>query len=124
MPDTLAADLIGLSHAVFVLFVVGGQALILAGWALAWEWPRNAAFRMSHLGAIVTVVTIDLAGFVCPLTVWEFSLRGRATEDASFIAYWLDQLLYFSGPGWVFTSAYLAFAGLVVLSYRLYPPKP
>ena len=32
----LWADVIGVLHALFVLFVVGGQGLIVAGWGLGW----------------------------------------------------------------------------------------
>ena len=46
------ADLVLAVHTVFILFVVGGQTLILAGWALGWSWPRHRWFRLLHLLAI------------------------------------------------------------------------
>jgi len=51
----LLADVILVVHFAFVLFVVGGFALILAGAALGWAWIRNPAFRYAHLAAIVFV---------------------------------------------------------------------
>ena len=43
------ADLIGVVHTLFLLFVVVGQVLILAGWGLGLAWTRNRAFRYVHL---------------------------------------------------------------------------
>ena len=53
---TIAADLTLIAHAAFIVFVVGGQGLILAGWMLGWRWPRNPPFRFAHAGAIALVV--------------------------------------------------------------------
>lgn len=114
-------------HALFVLFVVGGQLLILAGWAGRWEWTRRPLFRLLHLGSIGFVVLEAWFGVRCPLTVLENALRIRAGETASyqvsFIGYWLDRLLYYNAPPWVFTTAYTAFSLLVVLTFIFYPPR-
>lgn len=126
MNSGVLADAIGLVHASFVLFVVGGQALILAGWARAWRWTRNPPFRTAHLAAIGFVVVQQWLGGVCPLTEWESALRHRAGGegyDAGFIADWLDRLLYYSAPGWVFTLAYTAFAAGVALTFWFYRPR-
>jgi hypothetical protein len=50
----MIADAILVVHALFVLFVVGGFALVLAG-ARRWSWVRNRTFRVLHLVAIVFV---------------------------------------------------------------------
>ena len=126
MSPGLWADAIGVTHAVIVLFVVGGQALILAGWRLAWRWPRNMPFRVMHLAAIGFVVVQQWLGEMCPLTVWEGELRRQAGAEgyqAGFIADWLDRLLYYSAPSWVFTTVYTLFGALVVVSFVLYPPQ-
>jgi len=125
MDDGLLADVIGIVHALFVLFVVGGQALILAGWGLGWGWTRNRAFRYAHLGAIAFVVVQQWLGQWCPLTIWEGELRQRAGEqgyEAGFIADWLNRLLYYSAPAWVFTFVYTLFAALVVATFVIYRP--
>ena len=48
----LLADALGLIHAGFVLFVVGGLAAVLAGWRFRWRWTERMAFRLAHLAAI------------------------------------------------------------------------
>jgi hypothetical protein len=123
---TLAADLILILHFAFVLFVVGGLALIWIGYAAGWQWVRNRWFRMAHLAAIVFVAGEALLGFMCPLTVWEDALRGDAggTHEAkSFIARWVHRLMFFTAPEWVFTALYVAFALLVAATFWFVPPR-
>ena len=125
MDDGLLADVIGVTHALFVLFVVGGQGLILAGWGLGWDWTRNRAFRYGHLGAIGFVVLQQWLGQWCPLTLWESELRRKAGAEGyerGFIEHWLNALLYYSAPTWVFTAVYTAFAALVVATFVYYRP--
>ncbi len=121
----LLADLIGAVHALFVLFVVGGQALIMAGWARQWAWTRRLAFRVPHLALIAFVVAQTWLGRYCPLTIWENELRERAGAEGhggGFIAYWLERLLYWSFPHWIFVTIYSLFGLLVLLAFIFYPP--
>jgi hypothetical protein len=117
------ADLILIIHFAFVLFVVGGFALILVGAALGWQWIRNRAFRYSHLAAIVFVAAEGLVGMACPLTVWENALRSIGGDAPSFVARWVRWLLYYEFPEWVFTTIYIAFAIAVGMTLWLAPPR-
>ncbi len=123
MDDLFLADLVGLLHGLFVLFVVGGQCLVLIGWLIHWSWTRARAFRLLHVAAIGFVVLESWFGILCPLTVLEAGLRRTGTE-VSFIGYWLDRLLYFQAPQWVFTTLYSLFGCLVALTFFFYPPRP
>jgi len=122
MDDLFIADLVGLWHGLFVLFVVGGQGLILIGWLSGWNWTRARLFRFLHLAAIGFVVFESWFGLPCPLTVLESGLR-KTGPEISFIGYWLDRLLYYQGPQWVFTTLYSLFGCLVVLTFFFYPPR-
>jgi len=48
----LLADVVLVVHFAFVLFVVGGLALIWIGGAAGWQWVRGFWFRAAHLAAI------------------------------------------------------------------------
>ncbi len=122
MPSAVLADAILAIHFAFVLFVTGGFAMILAGAALGWGWIRHRAFRIVHLGAILFVAAESLAGFACPLTVWEDALRRTGQQAPGFVGRWLARLLYYDFPEWVFAAAYFAFALAVLLAWRLVPP--
>jgi len=116
------ADAILVFHFAFVLFVLGGFALILCGGALRWSWVRNRAFRSAHLGAIVLVAAESLAGIACPLTVWEDALRRAGPQNAGFAGRWIGRLLYYDFPQWAFAAAYAAFALAVALAWHFIPP--
>ncbi len=120
----MLADAILVLHFLFVLFVTGGFALILAGAALRWSWIRDRRFRSAHLGAILLVAAESLVGVACPLTVWEDALRRTGPQDASFVGRWVARLLYYDFPEWMFAAAYTVFALAVALAWYLIPPHP
>lgn len=125
-PYGLLADVTLVFHAAYVLFVVGGQLLILIGWAAAWGWTRHLVFRVAHLIAIGFVIIEVWLGIACPLTVLENVMRERAglgAYEASFIGYWLQRILFYDAPGWVFTLMYSSFGALVLLTFIAYPPR-
>jgi hypothetical protein len=123
----LAADAVLLVHALFVAFVVFGLLLILAGGALRWAWVRNPWFRVSHLAAIGVVVAQSWLGVICPLTTLEMTFRQRAGDavyPGSFIGHWLEKLLYYEAPAWVFVVCYTVFGSLVIASWFWVRPRP
>jgi hypothetical protein len=121
----LAADMLLILHTVVVLFIVVGLLLILAGGARGWSWVRNPWFRLAHVIAIAVVVIQAWGGVICKLTVWEQALRQRAGDTVytgSFIVHWLDSLLYYDAPAWVFTLCYSLFGVVVAVAwYRVRP---
>lgn len=122
----LAADITLVLHASFVAFVVVGLTLIFVGKAANWEWVRNPWFRWTHLVAISIVVLQSWFGVVCPLTSLEMALRSRAGDSVypgAFMAHWLEKLMYYDAPAWLFAVCYTAFAALVVASWYWVPPR-
>ncbi len=120
----MLADLVVALHAAYLAFVVFGFALIVLGYVAGWRWVRNAAFRLAHLAAILVVCAEALSGWTCPLTTLEDSLRQRGGErvyTGDFIRRWLDWLIFYNAPAWVFTTVYLAFAAIVLVTLWLVP---
>ena len=116
----LAADAVLMLHVLFVAFVVVGLILIVVGRLMSWSWVRNWWFRVIHLFAIGIVVLQSWLGVICPLTKLEMYLRGKAGDAmyaGSFVAHWLESILYYRAPAWVFAACYTAFAAIVVLSW-------
>jgi hypothetical protein len=81
------ADLVVGLHFAFVLFVVLGGLLVL-------RWPRLAYV---HVPVAIYGALIEFAGWVCPLTPLEKSLRERGGEagyEGSFIEQYILPVLY------------------------------
>ncbi|MCG8685616.1 MAG: DUF2784 domain-containing protein [Desulfobacterales bacterium] len=122
----LAADIILLVHVLFVLFLVVGLGLILAGKLKSWSWVYNFWFRLAHLLGIIIVTIQSWVGVICPLTTFEMALRSKAGETVyagSFISFWLKKLIYYQAPEWVFILCYTGFGVLVVLSWIWVAPR-
>lgn len=122
----LAADAILIAHVLFVAFVVLGLSSIYLGLWLSWSWVRNYWFRLAHLGAIVIVVLQSWASVICPLTIWEMQLReaaGGETYEGSFVQHWLEAILYYQAPQWVFVVGYTLVGVLIVASWFIVPPR-
>ena len=74
-------------HFLFVLFVVLGGLLVL-------RWPKLAYL---HVPAAIWGAAIELAGWICPLTPLENSLRtqaGSAGYSGGFIEHYILPILY------------------------------
>lgn len=122
----LLADSLLVLHVLLVAFVIFGLVAVFLGRLLHWRWVRNFWFRVTHLVVIGIVVLQAWLGVLCPLTVWEMELReraGAAGYEGSFIQHWLQSLLYYSAPEWVFVLAYTLFGGVVLASWFLVRPR-
>lgn len=120
------ADGVLVLHAGVVLFVVGGLILTLLGNWRGWGWVNGLRFRLTHLAAIAFVVAQAWLGATCPLTALESWLRVQAHAAAyrtSFIEHWLQRLLFYAAPPWVFMLAYSVFGALVVAAWWWFPPR-
>ena len=122
----LLADVVLVLHVAIVLFVVGGLVLIVLGNRRGWLWVNAWWFRLTHLVTIAVVIAETWLGMVCPLTTLEMWLRARArmtVHETGFVEFWLQRVLYYDLPDWVFLLAYTLFGLLVIVVWRRYPPR-
>ena len=121
------ADLIVFFHMLYVIFAVGGEAVILLGALLRWRWIRNIVFRIVHIAAVLIVSIESMADFLCPITEWEHQLRRLAgqtvEEDITFIGRLIRLIVFYDFPDWAFSVMYIGFGIMVVLTFVLIPPK-
>lgn len=126
LPYQPFADAVLLLHVTIVLFVVGGLILVLVGNLRSWLWVNSLWFRLAHLATIGMVVAETWFGFVCPLTTLEMWLRAKAhttTYAGSFIEHWLQALLFWQAPLWVFKAVYTVFGLAVAAAWWYFPSK-
>jgi hypothetical protein len=121
----LLANAVLALHLALVVFVVGGLVLVVAGNLAGWSWVNRPGFRLAHAAAIATVVAEVWFGLACPLTTLEMWLRQRAgapTYGGGFVEHWLQWLLYYDAPAWVFVTLYTFFGLLVAATWWYFPP--
>lgn len=117
----MLADAVLLVHFAVVLFITAGLPLIYLGAACGWAGVRGLRWRAVHLAATVFVAGESLLGMACPLTVWEDALRGHR-PGTGFVERWIDRIMFYDFPGWVFILAYTAFAVCVAITWVTVPP--
>lgn len=81
------ADALVILHLLFIVFVVGGGALV-------WRWRKLA---WAHVPAFLWGAGIEVLGWVCPLTYLENYLRAegaRGGYGTSFVERYLLPLIY------------------------------
>jgi hypothetical protein len=122
------ADVVVAIHFAYVSFVVFGLLFIAVGIPFRWQWTRNFWLRFTHLLMIVVVAAEALLNITCPLTRWETQLNqasGRPIEERSFVGRMLNDLMFFDCPdnSWIWPVVYLGFAGLVLMTFVIAPPR-
>lgn len=121
-----AADALLFMHVLFVVFVIFGLILIYVGKVRVWSWIRNPWFRLIHIVVVGVVVVQSWLGLICPLTTIEMALRSRAGDEVyseSFISHWLQTILYYDAPPWIFVVCYTVFGALVIASWIWIRPR-
>ncbi len=120
------ADVVLITHFLYVLFVVGGLLLIWSGGFMKCQWVKLFWFRIIHLASITFVAIISIFGIPCPLTILEGNLRvadGADFYNQSFIQYWLHKILFYEAPDEIFTLIYAAFTIAVAGSFYFLPVR-
>jgi hypothetical protein len=107
MPDSKIAGAILAVHVVVIAFNVAGLIVIpLGAWA-GWRIVRIAWLRLFHLAMLAIVTGQALAGRACFLTIWQNDLSGGGPSTQPLIMHWVDRLIYWPLPLWVFAIMYV-----------------
>jgi len=107
----LAADLVLVLHALYVVFAVFGAVL-----ALRWRW-----LIWLHVPAALWAAAVVIAGWLCPLTPLEQELRmlaGQQGYEGGFLEHYLLPLIY--PPGLTRTVQFAMGAFVIAVNLILY----
>jgi hypothetical protein len=116
MSGTQIAGVILTVHAVIIAFNLAGLVVIPLGAIFRWRVVRVAWLRLLHLAALAVVAGQALAGRACFLTIWENDLLGNQSSTPLIVG-WVNHLIFWPLPLWVFTIIYCAvFLYVVALS--------
>ena len=121
----IAATLILLAHLGIVAFNVFGLVIIPVGGWLRWEFVRGFWWRFAHVLSLAVVALQAVLGRACFLTIWESALRANAdaAEPPPMIETWINGVLYWPLPLWVFAAGYVGVLLYVLMLWRWVPPR-
>lgn len=120
----MAATLILALHLAIIVFNVAGCVLVPLGAWRGWRWVRAFWWRLAHLASLAVVALQALRGRACFLTIWQGDLSGHGATQP-LIAGWIDRLIYWPLPLWVFALAYVAvFVYVLALWAWVRPRRP
>lgn len=121
MPDSSLAEAIFTVHLAIIAFNVAGLIVIPIGAWLGWSIVRVAWLRLLHLGMLLVVTVQALAGRACILTIWQNDLAGLGQPAQPMIMRWIERLVYWNLPLWVFAVMYSG-VFLYVLALTVFVP--
>ncbi len=106
MPDILIAQVILMFHLLIIAFNVAGLIVIPLGAWRDWKIVRIAWLRLLHLGSMTIVAGQAVLGRPCFLTIWQNELSGNRQAPTPLIMQWVNHLIYWNLPIWVFAIFY------------------
>lgn len=112
----MPAALILAIHLIIIGFNLFGLVAIPLGAWRGWRFVHGPRWRLLHIASLGVTALQALLGRICFLTLWQgvaSEERGAATP---LIMHWVNSLIYWPLPLWVFTLIYvLAFAYVLAL---------
>lgn len=120
----MLADLILATHVAVILFNVFGLVAVPLGAVCGWRFVRIGWWRILHVVLLAAVAVQAIAGRACILTLWQAALAGgSAAHPEPLIMRWVDRLIYWRLPIWVFAALYLAIFGWALALLWLVPVR-
>ncbi|MDB5474566.1 MAG: hypothetical protein JWP49_77 [Phenylobacterium sp.] len=110
------------AHLAVIAFNVAGLVVIPLGAALGWRWVRARGWRLLHLASLAVVALQAALGRACFLTLWQDGLTGGGRADP-LIMRWVNGVIYWPLPSWVFAAAYLLVFAYVLALWRWVRPS-
>ncbi len=117
----LLAEAVLTAHLAIIVFNLFGLIVVPLGAARRWRFVHVAWWRVLHLALLAAVAGQALAGRACLLTIWESELAGGALRPAPLIMSWVDRLIYWRLPMWVFAALYALVFGYALALLWLVP---
>lgn len=109
-------------HLAVIGFNLFGLVAIPLGAARGWSFVRVRWWRALHLASLAVVALQALSGRACFLTLWQDDLSGAG--QGPLIMRFVNGLIYWPLPIWVFTAIYVAVLAYVLALWKLVPPRP
>jgi Protein of Unknown function (DUF2784) len=117
------ADTVLATHIAVILFNLFGLVAVPLGAVRGWQFVRVGWWRVLHLALLAAVAGQALFARACFLTLWQAALAGAAADRSPLIARWVNRLIYWPLPVWVFAILYVAVFGYALALFWLVPVR-
>ena len=118
----ILAELVLAVHVAVIGFNLFGLiAIPLGAWG-GWGFVRAPLWRVLHLASLAVVALQAAAGRACFLTLWQDGLSGIHGRQPLIMG-WVNAMLFWPLPLWVFTGLYLAIFAYVLALLWIVPPR-
>ena len=94
-------------HIAVILFNVFGLVAVPVGALRNWRFVHIRWWRVLHVLSLATVAIQALVGRAYFLTVWQDELSALQQPSTPLILRWINQVIYWELPIWVFAELYL-----------------
>jgi hypothetical protein len=118
----ILAESILAAHIAVILFNVFGLIAVPLGALCGWRFVRIRWWRVLHLVLLGTVALQAVVGRACFLTLWQAALAEGAASPTPLIMGWVNRMIYWPLPIWVFAALYLLVFGYALALLWLVPP--
>ena len=117
----MLAGLILYVHLLIICFNLFGLVVIpLGGW-MGWAFVHAPAWRILHLGSLGVTALQASFGQACFLTVWQAAASNGSPAAEPLIMRWVNSLIFWPLPEWVFVLIYLLTFAYVILLLWIVP---
>jgi len=121
MNGTLAEAVLA-AHVAVILFNLFGLVAVPIGAVCGWHFVHVRGWRLLHIASLAVVALQATLGRACILTLWQARLEGSATA-APLLIRWVEGLVYWRLPLWVFAALYVVVFGYALALLRLVRPR-
>ncbi len=111
-------------HLAIILFNLFGLVAVPLGALYDWPFVRVLWWRVLHVLLLAAVAAQAALGRACILTLWQYDLAGAVAQPTPLIAGWIDRLVYWPLPLWVFAALYALVFAYALALFWLIPPRP
>jgi hypothetical protein len=118
------ADAVLLVHIAVIAFNIFGLVAVPLGAWRGWTFVRVAWWRVLHLALLFAVAAQAVLGRACFLTLWQAALEGGGQGTPPPLIYaWIEGLIFWDLPIWVFAALYVAVLIYALALMWLVPPR-
>ena len=118
----ILAEAILAAHLAIILFTLFGLIAVPLGAVWRWRFVRVRWWRLLHLVSLAAVAAQAVLGRACFLTIWQAALTGATGSPTPLIVGWVNRVIYWPLPLWVFAALYLLVFGYALALLWLVPP--